>query len=156
MDCWTLYPIFQACRFPALVLSVFSVVFTNQRERIITRDQPNPLNVIWFDLINLRFQGRGIFREIGPGPWKTHSSVKSCEIPWFSVNLYQFTFIFEDFVRNDILAYLLPYDNSQLFIHCQSSSTHLHVIVCHMWIVESVNVHFRIFTCILVSEVYTW
>jgi len=47
---------------------------------------------------NERFHGRDIFRETGRPPWKTHSSVKSPKIPRFSMNFYQVSFIYEDFV----------------------------------------------------------
>ena len=67
------------------------------------------MNVNDWDQPNSRFHDH-IFCEIGRRLWKVYSSVKSRDISRFSVNYYQFSFIYKDFLpsysQNDILDYV--------------------------------------------------
>jgi len=76
------------------------------------------------------FHSRYIFHEIGRSPWQTHSFVKFQDSPWISTNFVLHVFIkivYLLVIRNDIVVYLSAHS-----WYYQSSSTHIHVPVCHM------------------------
>jgi len=73
------------------------------------------------------FMAITFLREIRHRLWKTHSSVKSHEIPLFSVNFYQFSFIYGDFLRSCSWK-----QHFALMLIRDVISHHLHVTVCQM------------------------